>query len=407
MVRVNCGGSPGIRRMGCGVAVGAAGVLWACGSAWASIQAQVVFDRGVGDLLNVVDQSRYAVSDDNHVAFARSNNVSATAQSIVVWQPGVAPRVVFDSTTQRINNLAVNSAGRVAYSISANAVSGNVEHAVRVALGDSSVTLTTTFGPVANVPLGVGGYSTDGRIGVSLNGATGSIYSENPAEPAVFVANQSGIEPGQINRILGVGVLDDGRSIVATARFSAPLSRIWSVTLPAGSPQAIIDAFDPTQGILNIQGYGYSSNGLVAAVGDRRVGGGRGIVYFDGASSSLLAPSLNGVALTNLGGDISINDSGDILFLASVAPLGTPLDLIAVQRGNLTIELIRAGDTLFGSTVRRLAISSAALNDAGRFAFYYELANGRSGYAFGVIPAPGVVGVLGLAGLVAARRRRD
>lgn len=58
----------------------------------------------------------------------------------------------------------------------------------------------------------------------------------------------------------------------------------------------------------------------------------------------------------------------------------------------MTDEVIGSGDTLFGSTVTALFITTIeSLNDAGQIAFEYALADGRTGIARAdplVIPAP-------------------
>lgn len=72
--------------------------------------------------------------------------------------------------------------------------------------------------------------------------------------------------------------------------------------------------------------------------------------------------------------------------------------------------VIKTGDSLFGSTVTTLLVSTESIDDLTNVAFSYTLANGVSGVAFAneAVPEPGTVfGIVALAGLVAKRRLRN
>lgn len=104
----------------------------------------------------------------------------------------------------------------------------------------------------------------------------------------------------------------------------------------------------------------------------------------------------------------SLNNSGTVAFRAF---LDTGAFGIFTGPDPLADEVISLGDSLFGSTVTDILIRDESLNDAGQIAFFYELADGRTGIALAdprAILEPGTLALLGLglAGLGLTRRRR-
>ena len=108
----------------------------------------------------------------------------------------------------------------------------------------------------------------------------------------------------------------------------------------------------------------------------------------------------------------SVSVSGDdVVFRAyyddgSVGNMG-----IFTSDGVSLNTIIKAGDALFGSTVTDLNFGNRGLDEAGNVAFWYELADGRSGVAIAAVPEPSTVillgvAVLGLCGHSWRRRKR-
>jgi hypothetical protein len=73
----------------------------------------------------------------------------------------------------------------------------------------------------------------------------------------------------------------------------------------------------------------------------------------------------------------SFNNNGRIAF--NGGPLGGPNGIYT--GGQTSSAVIRVGDPLFSSTVTSVQIGRQGLNDSGHVAFWYKLADGRSGYA--------------------------
>ena len=118
------------------------------------------------------------------------------------------------------------------------------------------------------------------------------------------------------------------------------------------------------------------SGDLIAAVYD----GSFAIYKFEQGVPQFLTPS---------GGyTYDINNAGDIAFAAGFGGVGG----IYTGTSPATDFVIRVGDPLFGSTLTGYSFGSDGLNDLGQVAFYYALANGRSGIAIATpVPEPGSV----------------
>jgi hypothetical protein len=111
---------------------------------------------------------------------------------------------------------------------------------------------------------------------------------------------------------------------------------------------------------------------------------------------------------------VSVNDLGDVAFVAvrSNEPGG---EALFVSDGENMALVIGQQDPLFGSRVLSVQISDQSLNNTGQLVFRYLLYNGVYGVALATpmaTPEPATValfaaGLLPLAGIVAARKRRN
>jgi hypothetical protein len=104
----------------------------------------------------------------------------------------------------------------------------------------------------------------------------------------------------------------------------------------------------------------------------------------------------------------SLNNRGQIAFRTRVDGNPAGPDRLLIGPNLATDTVIKTGDSLDGSTVTFLEISSTALNDSGQIVFTAVLADGRTGiYVFTPVPEPGaVLAVAGLGLIVAVVRRR-
>ena len=132
-------------------------------------------------------------------------------------------------------------------------------------------------------------------------------------------------------------------------------------------------------------------------------------------TATMVADTLttNGGVFSSFDSGPVINSSGTVAFDANFDRTGSGI-FVALSGFNL-LQVVREGDTLFGSTVRSVEFWSEGLNDKNQLAFAYELSNGRRGIAVAnvflpvAIPEPSTValaalGLLAGAGLVARRR---
>ncbi len=99
------------------------------------------------------------------------------------------------------------------------------------------------------------------------------------------------------------------------------------------------------------------------------------LIYLASATGS--APLVSGPVVPFWFDPPSFNNNGGIAF--NGGPLGGPNGIYT--GGQNSSAVIRIGDPLFSSTVTSVQIGRQGLNDSGHVAFWYKLADGRSGYA--------------------------
>jgi hypothetical protein len=132
-----------------------------------------------------------------------------------------------------------------------------------------------------------------------------------------------------------------------------------------------------------------NADGAVLFDGQRDAGGAG--LYI--GSSKGYAPAVTtddgfSIALGNVGR--SINDAGAIAFIAPITATGQ----FGIFTGPDVVQdnIIKTGETLFGSTVVSLQCGRDALNNDGDVVFSYSLANGIAGVAIAKAPASALPG---------------
>lgn len=109
------------------------------------------------------------------------------------------------------------------------------------------------------------------------------------------------------------------------------------------------------------------------------------------AAGGSLNPIVNTNAVFSEDGTVSINDSGDIAFIAALSAGGSG---IFTGPDPVLDKVVETGDPLDGSTVLQLGFSSEGLNSSGQIAFWAELANGEQGEFVASVPEPASLALL-------------
>jgi hypothetical protein len=143
-----------------------------------------------------------------------------------------------------------------------------------------------------------------------------------------------------------------------------------------------------------------NNDGTVAFVASLDTGG---VGVFTGNGGPVATVADDSGPFAAFGLDAPINDSGDVAFLATL----DGSDAFGIYTGGdpMTDQVIREGDSLFGSTLVQLT-RGLDLNDDGAIAFSYLLANGVSGVAVArVVPEPSAAALLVAASLGCVARQ--
>jgi hypothetical protein len=197
--------------------------------------------------------------------------------------------------------------------------------------------------------------------------------------PALYVGDVNGVAPLYDATNSAFVDYEGGPSIADTGAVA-----FWAFTangsndglfVGSGGPPAL--RFDSTSAWCSLSlESGIDPNGDPTLAGDLGpVCGSTPSIYR--ATASGLTPLVTGPVESIWFDPPAFNAQGEFAF--NGAQLGGSLGIFT--GGQASDAVVRVGDSLFGSTVTALQVGRQGLNDAGQVAFWYELADGRTGYA--------------------------
>jgi hypothetical protein len=187
-------------------------------------------------------------------------------------------------------------------------------------------------------------------------------------------------ETGNLTRfVFGTSINDSGS--VAFSSVSGPSGGVY-----AGSGGPLVTIADKS-GPFNVfigNTFAMNNDGTVAFVADLDAGG-VGVFTGNGGPVTTVADDSGPFAAFGFLA-VPINDSGEVAFLATLD--GSSAFGIYTGGDPMSDQVIREGDSLFGSTLAQLT-RGLDVNDDGTIAFSYLLASGVSGVAVArVVPEP-------------------
>ena len=202
----------------------------------------------------------------------------------------------------------------------------------------------------------------------------------------------------------------EGAIVVGAHGINGAQSGVYLANVSGLTPVVTSTSFGDTFGAASINANGQVFVGYspLFGVGDLLKGTAQPLqVYGSTATSSFATFLYEGVA----GGNASINDHGNVAFLADLRPynastsggLFTGLDAVHDK-------VVMQGDPLDGSTIKELDFGQFGLNNSGQITFWAELNNGQSGiFQASLVPEPSsliLAAIGGLALFLVARRRK-
>lgn len=311
------------------------------------------------------DFSRYPViNNEGNVVFGANPSPDGGTTSIFIGNSEQTTSIA-DANTSNVFSLfgnipVLNDAGTVAFKANLDSIGSGI---FSISNGTNNTIATSSLARGAfdepkinnnNAVLFAGNSDTGRAIFLSSGGTTTTIadtqgafsdfpsgYTINDASSAAFVAKL---------KIGGYGLYVNTNGVtnqlIYTKALSSPFSFLYN---------PVINIF-----------------GTVAFKGLLKVGG-QGVYTTDGTNTITVADS---VGAFNFFENPSINDTGKVVFKGVLdnGSLG-----IFTGPDPVADKVIATGDTLFGSTVTDLYVSSKSLNNNNQIVFYAKLADGTSG----------------------------
>lgn len=340
------------------------------------------------------------------------------------------------SSLSTISNISINNTGLTTFTDSASPAG---IYRYSFATPSTAPTLLT------NGPLGASSWSgvrvnNNNQVGYRATVASVQSYYSYDIAGNSFITHETG-NTNFISAQMSTPTFNDNRQIAAVVRANGTTLasqqeiRVFNSNGTSTRLAAMVgaDASSPFASLV-ISSIGFNNSGSVAFAANRTTtaGGGAGIFVTNGtttttialtgaasgiASIDAFAPSLNNNGLVAFRGKGTDNRFsiwvGDGSFLLRLVSAGTR-DLTGTTTFIETGGLARFGSGTGTNPTSSPFSGAPSINDAGDVAFTSSLLNNANpaqswgrGVFVATVPAPGSAALLGLAGLVAARRRRN
>ena len=218
----------------------------------------------------------------------------------------------------------------------------------------------------------------------SLNGAGTVVFEAGldspPQSRGIFVGRTTGgptatlvEDSGPFGFTSGDPDINEAGTVAFHATMDAGGEGIFTISSLGGPITTVADT--GSGAFLNFDKVAIDNAGTVAFYAQSNAGAGIFTRAGGGGPVTTVADSSGPYAGFN---KIAVNNAGTIAFLANLTAGGTG---IFTGADAITHRVIATGDALFCSTVTSLEFSKEGINDAGQIAFYFELADHRSGIA--------------------------
>jgi hypothetical protein len=303
----------------------------------------------------------------------------------------------------------INGAGTGAFELNARTFSGTNESVYAGSGGPLTTIADTTSGTFQHF-FGIPSINLAGTV------AFGAILS-NGSE-GIFTG-----QGGPLTTVATTGTMfssfqnNGGPSLnnAGTVAFTADRGGGLGLGVFASQGGNLITIAQNAPGLTVVEGRpGINNGGMVTFLAFTQVNGQATEGIFTGIGG---APTL--LATGNFSGTPAINDSGTVAY-NKILSGGAEALFTQAGPGAPANEIIATGDSLFGSTVTLLGLSTFGLNNDGQLAFGAELADGRTVIVradIGVVPEPssfmmwlfslGVLGSVGLSRALSGHVKQD